>query len=123
MSSPAETWLSQGGLYLSSRKVRINEGTERFKSFLKTDPIRHQPKMVFSPKCRGILSELGAGPSPLDGQMHPYKWKTDNDGQVVGEVPVDRYNDGIKAATYWLVDHFGYVQSANRSVIRVRRYA
>ncbi len=33
MSAPAEIWLEQTGIYLAAQKVRINEGTERLKSF------------------------------------------------------------------------------------------
>ncbi len=49
MAAPAEVWLQQAGLYLSSQKVKINEGTERLKGWLKIDPRTHAPRIVFSP--------------------------------------------------------------------------
>ena len=122
MSSPQEVWLAETGIYLTSQKVPINQGTERFKSFLKVDPLSGLPRIVFSPHNKGVLSELGAGPNPFDGQSRPYKWKVDKDGQVVGDTPEDRNNDGLKAITYMLVDRYGYVTSTGHEVIKVRRY-
>ena len=36
MAAPAEVWMNRTGIYFDSQKIRINEGTERLKSFLKT---------------------------------------------------------------------------------------
>ena len=77
--------------------------------FLKLDDATHQPKMLFSPTCRGLISELGGCLSPIDNQMHVYRWQVDKEGNAVGQVPIDRWNDGIKAVVYGLVDRFGYV--------------
>jgi hypothetical protein len=122
MSAPAETWLDETGVYLSAQKVRINEGTERLKSFLKPDPVSNIPKVLFNPKCEGILSEFGAAPSPLDGQTRAYRWKMDRDGNIVGDSPDDKNNHGIKAMVYGLVDRFGYSHIQNRSLIKVKRW-
>ena len=122
MPAVAEQWLAETGLYLSSRRVRINEGTERLKTFLKVDPITGAPRVVFDNKCRGILSEFGALPNPFDGQTRVYRWKTDRDGNIVGEVPEDRHNHGIKATIYGLVDLFGYAHAGNRKTIRVKHW-
>ena len=122
MSAPAEVWLDKAGLYMASQKVKINDGTERLKSMLKVDPKHHRPKMVINPKCKGVLSEFGAAPNPFDGQTRVYKWKTDRDGNVVGNQPEDKYNHGIKALIYGLIDRFGYSHIENMDRIRVKRW-
>ena len=122
MAAPTEVWLKQTGLFLSSQKVRINEGTERLKGWLKINPKTHAPRIVFSPKCHGILSEFGMAPNPFDGQTKAYRWKTDREGNIVGDVPEDKYNHGIKAVIYGLIDRFGYGYMDHNNRIRVRRW-
>ena len=122
MASPAEMWLDQAGLYLSSQKVRINEGTERLKGWLKIDSKTHAPRLVIAPHCHGILSEFGVVPSPFDGQTRAYRWKTDRDGNIVGDVPEDKNNHGVKALIYGLVDRFGYAYLDHKNKITVKRW-
>ena len=122
MSAPAEMWMEKTGIYLDAQKIRINEGTERLKGFMKTDPVTSRPGIVINPECRGILSEFGAVPSPFDGQTHAYRWKSDRDGNIVGETPDDKNNHGIKAVIYGLVSRFGYGMVQNREFIKIRRH-
>ena len=122
MSAPAEIWMEETGIYLGAQKVQINEGTERLKSFLKPNPLNNIPKIIFNPKCKGILSEFGAEPNPFDGQTRAYRWKTDRDGNIVGNTPDDKYNHGVKAIIYGLVDRFGYGHTRNNSFIKVKRW-
>ena len=120
MSAVAEVWLDKAGLYMDAEKIRINDGTERLKSMLKLDPSTHQPKIVISPRCQGLLSELGFAPNPFDGQTKVYKWKTDRDGNIVGNQPEDKYNHSVKALIYGLVNRFGYSYLSARKTITVR---
>lgn len=122
MSAPAEVWLDQTGLFLDSEKININDGTERLKSTLKLTG-KGEPKLVISPRCKGLLSEFGAAANPFDGQTKVYQWKVDRDGNVVGNQPQDKYNHGIKALIYGLINHFGYSFVAGRSTIQVRRWS
>jgi len=122
MSAPAEMWMDQTGLYLDARKIRINEGTERLKGFMKMDPTLSKPKIAFSPKCPGALSEFGVVPNPHDGQTRAYRWKTDRDGNTVGDQPEDKYNHAIKAVIYGLVSRYGYGVLNNKDFIKVRRH-
>jgi hypothetical protein len=112
MAAPAEVFLAQPpegiGLYMQSQKVRIADGTERLRGYLKPNPLTGVPKIVFSPSCKGILSEFGAEPNPFDGQTRAYVWKTDAQGNVIGENPDDKWNHGIKAVIYGLINNFGY---------------
>ena len=122
MSAPAEVWLDSTGLFLDSEKININDGTERLKSTLKLTG-KGEPKLIISPKCKGLLSEFGAAANPFDGQTKVYQWKVDRDGNVVGTQPQDKYNHGIKALIYGLINHFGYSFVTGRSTIQVRRWS
>ena len=122
MPAVAEIWLKEANYSLSANRVGINEGSERLKTFLRPNPITGAPKIVFSPKCRGILSEFGAMPNPFDGTTKMYRWKTDHDGNLVGNTPEDKYNHGIKAVIYGLVDQFGHANVGNRDKILVKRW-
>jgi hypothetical protein len=122
MSAPAEIWMEQSGVYLAAQKVRINDGTERLKGFLRSDPTTNMPKIVFNPSCQGILSEFGVAQSPIDGQTRAYRWKTDRDGNIVGEAPDDKNNHAVKAVIYGLIDRYGYGYINNRSFIKVKRW-
>lgn len=117
-----DIWLAKTGLSLTAHKVPINDGTERLKSFMKPNPITRQPRIVWSPRCKGLLSELGLEPNPFDGQIRPYRWKMDRDGNVVGETPEDRYNHALKATIYYLVGKYGYVMARPNSRIKVVRH-
>ena len=123
MAAPAEVWMEKTGIYFDSQKIRINDGTERLKAFLKTDPVeQREPRIVFNPKCEGILSEFGIKPNPFDGQTRAYRWKMDRDGTIVGETPEDRYNHGVKAVIYGLINRYGYGYIAEGKTIKVRRW-
>ena len=123
MAAPAERWMDRTGIYFDSQKIRINEGTERLKAFLKTDPVdQRDPRIVFNPKCKGILSEFGIQPNPFDGQTRAYRWKMDRDGNIVGETPQDQYNHGVKAVIYGLINRYGYGYITENSTIKVRRW-
>ncbi len=122
MPAPAELWLDKAGVFLSATQVPINDGTERFRSFLKVSPTSQEPKLVIGSHCTGILSELGVTPNPFDGQTRAYRWKTDREGNVMGPVPEDRYNHGIKAVVYYLVDKYGYTSTARSKTFKVKRF-
>ena len=123
MAAPAEVWMEKTGIYFDSQKIRINDGTERLKAFLKTDPVeQREPRIVFNPKCEGILSEFGIKPNPFDGQTRAYRWKMDRDGTIVGETPEDRYNHGVKAVIYGLINRYGYGYITENSTIKVNRW-
>ena len=123
MSAPAEIWMEETGLYLSGQKIKINDGTERLKGFLKSDPQTNAPKLIINPKCEGILSEFGVVPNPFDGQTRAYRWKVDRDGNIVGEQPDDKNNHGVKAVIYGLVDRFGYGHLGINTFIKVKRWS
>jgi len=122
MPPVVQVWQVKAGLHMKTHRVRIPEGIERMKSFLKMDPETHGPKIIIDPSCRGLVSEFGAAPNPDDGQLRAYRWRTDREGNVTGTTPEDKYNDAIKAVTYGLVDRFGFGIQANRRTMKVKRW-
>ena len=121
MAAPAEVWMNETGLFLDSEKIKINDGTEKLKSMLKLAP-NGEPRLIVNKQCKGILSEFGAAPNPFNGQTLVYRWKVDRDGNIVGNQPEDKYNHGVKAVIYGLINHFGYAHIENRTTIRVKRW-
>lgn len=124
-TSVGEIWLKRTGLVAGGEKMPINAGTERLKSFLRPDPLSNVPRIVFHPKCNGILSEFGTYPNPFDVQHQrytPYRWKIDKDGNIVGETPEDKYNHSIKACAYGLVWTWGYARELASEVVKLVRH-
>jgi len=114
MPAVAEIWVSKAKLLLQSQVVAEDAGRERLHTFLTVNPIDHEPRLYVDPKCKGILSEFGVCPNPFSSEAQPYKWKEDRTGVVVGKAPEDKYNHGIKALIYGLVDKFGFVNRSGR---------
>ena len=108
MPSVSEIWLKEAGILLQSQKVRIQDGIEVVKTFLKVNPITNRPRLFINSTCRGLISELGGCPNPHTGQTAVYQWKTDREGHVAGEVPEDKNNHACKALAYGLVNLVGY---------------
>jgi len=123
MTSVAEIWMKETGLYAGGEKVRILSGIERLKSFLKVDQATMQPRIVFSDRCKGAISEFGAMPNPISGLTQAYAWKIDKDGQPYGEVPDDTHIHALKALWYGLVAKFGHArEQEGMGTFQVRRF-
>src|SRR3990167_2500088 len=122
--SVAEIWLAKTQLATLGVRVGISEGTERLNTFLKVNPLTGEPGIVFDPRCKGILSELGAYPSPFYEQprWEVYSYKTDRDGNVVPGDPDDKFNDGVKATIYGIVEHFGLVRYGESEHFTMKRH-
>lgn len=121
-NSVADIWRAETGLVAYGERTHVAPRNERLKGFLKPDPIFREPRIVFSPRCVGILSEFGVRENPFDGQMHPYRYKMDRDGTPYGENPKDEFNNGIDAITNGLVEHFGFGYIRDREVVRQKRH-
>lgn len=120
MGSVAETWQKRTGLVCSdkNKRVQVNEADNRMRAYLKVDQILKQPKLVFSPKCLGVLSEFGAVPSPHSpsGEVLAYKWALDTSGNQIGRTPRSRYCDGIRAVETGLIEHVPIASMTKRGV-------
>ena len=111
MGSVAELWRKEAGLTTSidNKRVDVRHGDDRLAQYLHVHPLTKKPGIVFSPKCKGIISEFGATPSPhgREGEILAYVWKLGDDGQKIGTRPVSEHCDGIRAITAGLVDNEG----------------
>ena len=115
-----ETWIANGQLALRSQKLQIRDGIEVMKTALKVNPITNFPMLLINAKCRGLISELGGCPNPLNGQTRVYKWKMDGSGVALGDKPIDKDNDACKAVAYGLVDMVGYTFLKNKHKSKMR---
>ena len=122
LSPVAEVWAdSETGKTFTAEHVDIHPGTERLRSFLKPHPLTRQPKIVFNPGCKGVLSEFGVTVNPFDNVIRPYRWQQASDGSLVSPTPIDKYNHAIKALTYLIVAKFGYASPVS-SKVKVTRW-
>jgi hypothetical protein len=106
--SSAETWEAKTGLPVYTNRVGVEDGISRIDTFLMPDPITERPHLVVNPRCRGLICEMGGGPSPpeVDG-VKAWVYPTDDDGNVVRDEPEDRHNDACNALAYLLVHKYG----------------
>lgn len=118
MPAISEVWLKEAGLALTANRVDEAAGRETLHSFLKVNPIDHEPKVFVDPKCQGLLSEFGVMPNPFTEESAPYLWKSKDDGSITGKSPEDKNNHGIKALIYGLVSKYGYAgnKDGNRTI-------
>lgn len=109
--SVAEIWASTmgdgAGITMRMQQVPIIAGTERYRDFLKVNPLTGRASVVISPRCRGLISEHGGCHSPITGNREIYAYPV-KDGVVISETPEDKNNHAIKAMIYGIVDRFGY---------------
>lgn len=92
--------IAQGGANLKLRwnRVPLWQGTDRLHLALRPDPTAGVPLLVVdADKCPRLVWELTEG----------YRHKTGRDGEILGEDPQNKGNDGVKALSYWLYDRFG----------------
>jgi hypothetical protein len=106
--SHQEVWLAETGLWMATETVKINPGIDRMKTFLKVDPITKQTGIIFDHKMTGIISEFGGGLNPFTREAKTYQWRENGAGNVVGDVPADKYNHAIKATIYGLFNFWNY---------------
>ncbi len=122
MSAPTETWMKEAGIILRSKKIRIQDGIEAVKRFLIINPVTGQPLLHINSKAKGLISEFGGCNNPIDGQVKPYKWRVDSNGNVIGDTPEDKDNHASKALAYGIVDLFGFAKSGLNKTAKVKYF-
>lgn len=115
--SVAEIWESTGpdgaGIRMNMQLVPIQAGIDRYRDFLKVNPISGYPSISIDPKCRGLISEHGGMPNPFTGEKAIYSYPVDKNNVVISEIPIDKNNHAIKAMIYGIVDRFSYTTRSN----------
>ena len=110
-----ERWLHGLGVYMEPMRTTPTDGIEIINQVLEPDPVTKQPGIFFANGkwierngvrerrgCWGIISEMGAGLSPLDNQDHTWKWLKNRHGDVMGKKPEERNNHAISALYFGL---------------------
>ena len=97
--SPEEIWLRETGIRLRAEFRKIPDTVERLRSVMSVNPVTQRPRLLIHPKCKGIISELGGGPSPVQGHG---MWRVGPGGE-----PNTKNCDALKALGYGLLCHFG----------------
>jgi len=103
MESHVDIWASHpseggAGVFLSSGYVPIEDGIERYRTFLR-DPVTGNARLFYNADtCEPAIKEHKL-----------YRYPDDKPSKAVREKPVDRDNHAIKAMTYWLVRRYGLV--------------
>lgn len=65
--------------------------------------------IAIHPNCRGLIAELGLGEEVFP-EMHPWRYQSNNEGEVLNEKPKDAWNHSCKALGYVLLRHLGIVE-------------
>jgi len=97
----AKEWLQLTKIKLRAKKIPIEDGIDRLRSFLLPDPIHGKPRLHIDKKCRGIISECGGCKSPYEEEGHG-SWRYKSTGK-----PDEKNCDGLKAVIYGIADEFG----------------
>ena len=112
-------------LLYTEAAIPIADQIRRFDSFLQVNGITGEPGMIIDTMCEGLLSELGGVLNRRvdPPQLRAYQWNLNAQGELVGNVPRDRYNDSIKALSYLMIHQWGFAtaQSQRKSIRVIRR--
>jgi len=109
-----EIW-KKAGFNLDNRRVPIDDGTDRLRTFLIPHPVSGEVQIHIDSRCRGIISEFGGcKPPPNIEQGGMYKMKMDKVGTVLSEKPDDKHNHAIKALIYAIVSRYGLAPKRGR---------
>lgn len=113
-----DIWHGKTGFRSTGERVLVKPRIERTKTFLgpTSDGV---PRFLVAPHCKGLLSEAGMLPNPFNKTEHPYRWKTDRDGEIMGNEPEDRYNHSWEAVGRGLIVNFGNVARPTRRGLKV----
>ena len=118
-TSVEEVWRAKcpGLRVVVPKRQHVRPRLERIKSFL-VPTATGGARLVVDTECRGLLSEFGLCSNPFDGQDHPYRWRTDRDGNTIGEEPEDRWNHSCEALGRGLMHNFGAVGTLRKRTFR-----
>lgn len=99
MGSPLEAWHRETGLPVRTQYCKLNDTLDRLRSVMRINPITHRPYLSIHYKCKGLIAELGGGPSPVPGGG---LWRIGPSGD-----PLSKNDHACKALGYGLINMFG----------------
>ena len=106
LGSAFEAWHRDTGLQMHVNKWPVDAELERLRSVLSLNPSTGRPRLRISPKCQGLIAEMGGGVAPVHGIN---RWKIKN-----GK-PEPRNDHACKALSYGLLEKFGTARIDDRS--------
>jgi hypothetical protein len=107
MPVPIEEWYRDTGLSLWAQKQPVDESIERVRMALSHNPTTGRPRLRIHPSCKGLISELGGGVSPVEGGGPWMYFET-----AAGLGPPRKENDhACKALAYLLGGPYGFLSS------------
>jgi hypothetical protein len=98
LPSHVEIWQAKTGLYLRSNRVKVVDGINRLRTFLR-DPGSGETRLLVNPLCKGLI-----------GEFAKYRYRVVVENRPVREEPIDRDNHALKALGYWLYAKYGPVE-------------
>jgi hypothetical protein len=105
--APAEVWGALTKIPIVSYPLKsVNDAVYLLKTFLKNTS-DGRARIKISPRCEGLIREFGR-----------YKYPEDREGRALGEKPIDRYCDSIKALMYLLLCNYGVVKRKKKAIWR-----
>ena len=138
LNAQIEVWMEHAGVTPRPVRVPILEGNERLHSLMTVNPLSGYPSIVMDrPRmekderlgCWGLVSEMGGVRNPFTDPPQPkiYSFQKDQNGNVIGKNPVDKYNHAVKALIYSIIGQYGFAKdipgSSSMSHLREVQYA
>lgn len=94
--SQATVWNRETGLPVFTQPVPIYDGIVRVRTFIQNPENHGEPRLFFSPLCKGTLREFGL-----------YRYNTAVEGRAEREDPIKADDHAMDALRYGLVANFG----------------
>jgi hypothetical protein len=106
MASHADIWAlpENLGTRPAMTYIHIEDGINHLKTWL-SNPLNHQPRVWFSPKCKSTIKEFAS-----------YRYRMEKDNRPTKEEPIDASNHAIKALIYYLFNRFTPGKSTGKTV-------
>ncbi len=99
MQPPVEAWYRDTGLTFRTKLWKVDDQVDKLMQVLGIDMTTGRPYLRIHPRCRGIIAEMGGGPSPVPNSG---RWTMKN-----GKPEQLRNNHSCKALAYGLLTMFG----------------
>jgi hypothetical protein len=96
--SAVQRWLDDTGLVFAHQRRGVADQVDKLRSVLAINPYTGRPRLRIHPRCRGLISELGGGTSPVPGGG---RWRMRN-----GK-PEAKNDHASKALAYGLLMKYG----------------
>ena len=104
--SVLEVWADTGNIHLelTDAVIPVEDGLDQLRIHLGSD------RLLVNPKCRGLLAEWDLAAFPPGFETYePWHYKTNTDGNLVGDKALTGADHATTALIYWLCHRFGFI--------------